>query len=775
MSANPRHRAERRANESAPRPQALAAKVDHSTLGLVSLRGLESSRSPRHARKVDTTYAKYIGRIGALAVSLGVGVAVATTPGVAWAAPDSDADAPSSTSPDPESDAPKPSTPGSKTPAQTAPVDTPTDGSPSKGDTTPANDRVPKMKVDSSGGALTSTHHTTGETGSAPAETTPGTGAAQHAAEEQPTHGASDPVSDEGVIEETAPPAEVAPVEPVEPVALVEPVAPVEPVVELPVESVVNPPDPQNDSPQHTDLQTAGSDSQLDAIVDQLQIEPTDTGGSDLASAPSGAAAMRMSTMAVDDQPADPSNDAQLTTFSALQAPTAIPFNPLAAVLAIPGEVVNFASQFVAFVLTPFLVPAPSAPAQMPVLWAVLAWVRREITHTFFNRSPISNPVQISQSLTGEVTGDLNASDPNCDAPLTYTVTQQPAHGTVVVRPDGTYTYTPTSGTPTTTLTDSFTVVIDDSVGTQLPGIFGVIQGVVHGFAQLIGLAQPDTIVKQVGVTVAGTGVNLPPVVLPGGLVVTYQVGDSPVALAPSLSVLDGSAMLSSATVTVGLKTAGDVLSWTPPGDGSITSLLGYDPATGTLTLTGAATVAQYQAALQSVTFSSTAVGLFARSIVYGVIDDGGLSAVALPVVVTVLPNDLPVVTTSVLGNLLYSNNAAPKVVDPFVTISDNSTSLKRAVITVAGGLLGGNDTLAVNLPVVTHLTKAWDSTAGTLTLTGTASIAEYEAALQSVTFATSGGFLNLNLGLRTVSFVVTDIGDGSNLLPGTVLVLVGL
>jgi hypothetical protein len=84
-------------------------------------------------------------------------------------------------------------------------------------------------------------------------------------------------------------------------------------------------------------------------------------------------------------------------------------------------------------------------------------------------------------------------------------------------------------------------------------------------------------------------------------------------------------------------------------------------------------------------------IGRIGASIVYGVIHDGGLSAVALPVVVTVLPDDLPVVTTSVLGDPLYSNNVAPKVVDPFVTISDNSTSLKRAVITVAGGLLGGN------------------------------------------------------------------------------------
>jgi hypothetical protein len=35
-------------------------------------------------------YAKHVGRVGALAVALGVGVAVASTPGVAWAGPDTD-------------------------------------------------------------------------------------------------------------------------------------------------------------------------------------------------------------------------------------------------------------------------------------------------------------------------------------------------------------------------------------------------------------------------------------------------------------------------------------------------------------------------------------------------------------------------------------------------------------------------------------------------------------------------------------------------------------
>src|ERR1700759_1154981 len=37
-----------------------------------------------------TSYAQYVGRIGALAVALGVGVVVASSPGVAWAGPDAD-------------------------------------------------------------------------------------------------------------------------------------------------------------------------------------------------------------------------------------------------------------------------------------------------------------------------------------------------------------------------------------------------------------------------------------------------------------------------------------------------------------------------------------------------------------------------------------------------------------------------------------------------------------------------------------------------------------
>src|SRR4051812_49810679 len=123
MCANPpRHRVERRSNGFAPPPQAL------SNLDLN--RGLASDVGPRHARKADTAYAKYIGRIGALAVSLGVGVAVATTPGVAWASPDAESDPPASTSPDSEPDASPAPTARVEVPSPSSSA-SPSDGSPS--------------------------------------------------------------------------------------------------------------------------------------------------------------------------------------------------------------------------------------------------------------------------------------------------------------------------------------------------------------------------------------------------------------------------------------------------------------------------------------------------------------------------------------------------------------------------------------------------------------------------------------------------------------------
>jgi YVTN family beta-propeller protein/VCBS repeat-containing protein len=74
---------------------------------------------------------------------------------------------------------------------------------------------------------------------------------------------------------------------------------------------------------------------------------------------------------------------------------------------------------------------------------------------------------------TGAVTGTLGATDSDGDV-LGYTVTQNPSKGTVSVRTDGTFTYTPTAaarhdaaevGAPVTATTDKFTVSVTDGRG----------------------------------------------------------------------------------------------------------------------------------------------------------------------------------------------------------------------------------------------------------------------------------------------------------------------
>ncbi|HRD12023.1 MAG TPA: hypothetical protein PLI79_09190, partial [Mycobacterium sp.] len=54
--------------------------------------GAGQSDGPRHARKSSSKYAVQIGRVGALAVSLGVGLAVVNGPDVAVAFAGTDSD-----------------------------------------------------------------------------------------------------------------------------------------------------------------------------------------------------------------------------------------------------------------------------------------------------------------------------------------------------------------------------------------------------------------------------------------------------------------------------------------------------------------------------------------------------------------------------------------------------------------------------------------------------------------------------------------------------------
>ncbi|MDF3280952.1 Ig-like domain-containing protein [Gordonia sp. N1V] len=135
--------------------------------------------------------------------------------------------------------------------------------------------------------------------------------------------------------------------------------------------------------------------------------------------------------------------------------------------------VVNAPTKFVATLLSvlgfnPFAVGNGSAPPPQPAL--VFAWAAwQQINRRLFNSYPVLTPGGQTVGAGGVVTGSLGASDPDRDT-VTYTVTDGPDHGTVVIGPDGTYAYTPdpdyahqlTENGGTTTAVDSFTVTVSD-------------------------------------------------------------------------------------------------------------------------------------------------------------------------------------------------------------------------------------------------------------------------------------------------------------------------
>ncbi|OBK77733.1 hypothetical protein A5650_12610 [Mycobacterium sp. 1164985.4] len=131
--------------------------------------------------------------------------------------------------------------------------------------------------------------------------------------------------------------------------------------------------------------------------------------------------------------------------------------------------------------LAPFLAPTPSAPAESPVLWGVLAWVRRQLEQKLLNDKPtLSWDGTTSQGIdlqTGEpiVTGTVIVKDKDSDT-FSYTASDGANGGTVDVDEQGSWTYTPPTGWDgTSDFTDTFTITVSDADdGPHLHGLSGL-------------------------------------------------------------------------------------------------------------------------------------------------------------------------------------------------------------------------------------------------------------------------------------------------------------
>ena len=262
--------------------------------------------------------------------------------------------------------------------------------------------------------------------------------------------------------------------------------------------------------------------------------------------------------------------------------------------------------------------------------------------------------------------------------------------------------------------------------------------------------------------TVSVTPVNDAPVLNANGGSLSYTENQAATAIDGALTVSDAdSATLTGATVSITTNFASgeDVLGFT--NQNGITG--SYNSGTGVLTLSGSSSVANYQAALRSVTYadSSDNPSGLTRTVSYQV-DDGSASNHASNVVtstVSVTPvNDAPVLNANG-GSLSYTENQAATAIDGALTVSDaDSATLTGATVSITTNFASGEDVLGFTNQ--NGITGSYNSGTGVLTLSGSSSVANYQAALRSVTYADSSD--NPSGLTRTVSYQVDD-GSASN------------
>ncbi|MFM0594969.1 DUF4347 domain-containing protein [Paraburkholderia dilworthii] len=294
-----------------------------------------------------------------------------------------------------------------------------------------------------------------------------------------------------------------------------------------------------------------------------------------------------------------------------------------------------------------------------------------------------------------------------------------------------------------------------------------------------ISFAVSDGSVSSLAATkaVSVTDVDQTPVVVTSGGSASFVAGDNapstPVAVDSGLTVSDlDNGTLASATVQIGagFHAGEDLLSFTNNGVTMGNIVASYDAVHGTLTLSSAgatATLAQWQAALRSVTYTDAAVtpDNTTRSVSFTV-NDGTVNSVASIRTVTVADTDQTPILTTTGGTTAFVEadnvTSTPVAVDSGVTVSDlDNTTLAHATVSITGNLHSGEDVLAfsnTNATLFGDIAGTYNAATGTMLLSsssGTATLAQWQAALRAVTYTDTA--ITPNTANRTISFSVND------------------
>lgn len=158
------------------------------------------------------------------------------------------------------------------------------------------------------------------------------------------------------------------------------------------------------------------------------------------------------------------------------------PRSPIGVILGGPVALLKITAEAIGMLFS----PGPITPGDPPLLLAVLAFARREIERTFFNSTPkaVADVATTLEDVPATVAVLANDTDANIDPQtgegdvLTVTDYSQASHGTVVLNANGTFIYTPDADFSGT---DSFSYTVsDESSPWHVHGLLGVLFGGRH-------------------------------------------------------------------------------------------------------------------------------------------------------------------------------------------------------------------------------------------------------------------------------------------------------
>ncbi|GEO99624.1 hypothetical protein MHA02_20120 [Methylobacterium haplocladii] len=239
--------------------------------------------------------------------------------------------------------------------------------------------------------------------------------------------------------------------------------------------------------------------------------------------------------------------------------------------------------------------------------------------------------------------------------------------------------------------------------------------------------------------------------------------------------VTNTAATVSSATVTLTNAQAGDQLNI-----GALPNGITATPSTGsgtiTVTLSGDADPATYQAALQAITFENTSSdpSTIDRVVKTRVTSNNIQGTSATTTVAVVAVNDAPVLDADASSQGTgyttgyTENGAGVSIVDTDVSVTDvDNTTMASARAVIANGSLGDRLSVVGTLP--SNIAWTFDPATYTLALTGTATRADYQTALQQIRFLSTSD--DPSSATRSIAVTVNDGALDSNVATTTVTV----